>query len=155
MCLSGPSIICGAVVLVPLDWSCAVTAGPVVVPAFAVVAVVAELLCPWLELLVAGAELVAVLPLFFFAFAVGVVCADATDPAIRNALIQKLAANFRYLFIGYPLERNFFGHCSVHPPNSALSIQLRCHRGEGEFESLYQQHADTLTCSYGKVRLGL
>ena len=35
----------------------------------------------------------------FFVFAVGVVCAPAIDPATRNALIQKLAANFKYLFI--------------------------------------------------------
>ena len=54
----------------------------------------------WLEfaVFVAGAGVVE-LPLFF-AFAVGVVCAPAIDPAIRNALIQKLAANFKYLFIG-------------------------------------------------------
>ena len=38
--------------------------------------------------------------LFFFVFAVDVVvCAIAIDPVIRNALIQKLAANFKYLFI--------------------------------------------------------
>ena len=33
---------------------------------------------------------------------VDVVCATAIDPVIRNALIQKLAANFRYPLIGSP-----------------------------------------------------
>jgi hypothetical protein len=37
--------------------------------------------------------------LFFFALAVVAVCAPASDPATRNALIQKLAANFKYVFI--------------------------------------------------------
>jgi hypothetical protein len=36
---------------------------------------------------------------FFFVLAVAVVCAPASDPATRNALIQKPAANFKYLFI--------------------------------------------------------
>jgi hypothetical protein len=45
-------------------------------------------------------ELVVDLPPFFFAFAVDLVCATAIDPVIRNALIQKLAANFRYRLIG-------------------------------------------------------
>jgi hypothetical protein len=35
----------------------------------------------------------------FFAFVVDVVCAITIEPVIRNALIQKPAANFRYLFI--------------------------------------------------------
>ncbi len=65
-------------------------AGAVVVP-----------LWVWLELFVvaAGAGLVVELPLFFFAFGAGVVWAIAIDPVTRNALIQKLAANFKYLFI--------------------------------------------------------
>ena len=40
--------------------------------------------------------MVVVLPVFFFALADDVVCAPPKDPAIRNALIQKLAANFKY-----------------------------------------------------------
>ena len=98
MCLSGPTIIFGAVVVVPL---CAVAAGVVDVVSDEVVGVVLVPLCVWLELFVvaAGAGLVAELPLFFFVFAVGALCAMAIDPAIRNALIQKLAANFKYLFI--------------------------------------------------------
>jgi hypothetical protein len=52
---------------------------------------------------VVGAGVVVVfvveLPAFFFAFGVAVVCAGAIDPATRNALTQKLAANFKYLFI--------------------------------------------------------
>jgi hypothetical protein len=65
-----------------------------------VVGAVVVPVCVWLELfVVAGAGLVVELPLFFFGFVVGVVCAMAIDPATRNALIQKLAANFRYLFI--------------------------------------------------------
>jgi hypothetical protein len=43
--------------------------------------------------------MVVVVPLFFFAFADDVVCAPPKDPAIRNALIQKLAANFKYFVI--------------------------------------------------------
>jgi hypothetical protein len=57
-------------------------------------------------------------PLFFFAFAVtvgvDVVCAVAIDPAARNALTQKLAANFRYRFIGV-LSRYFFSTASSTP----------------------------------------
>jgi hypothetical protein len=49
---------------------------------------------------VAGAEVAAVLPLFFFAFVDDVVCAPPTDPATRNALIQKPAPNFKYFVIG-------------------------------------------------------
>jgi hypothetical protein len=50
----------------------------------------------WLELLVfvAAVEFVAEPPPFFV-FAAGVACAPAIDPAIRNALIQKPAANFK------------------------------------------------------------
>jgi hypothetical protein len=44
---------------------------------------------------VVGAEFVADPLLFFFTFADGVVCAVAIEPVIRNALIQKLAANFK------------------------------------------------------------
>jgi hypothetical protein len=44
---------------------------------------------------VVGAEFVADPLLFFLTFAVGVVCAVAIDPVIRNALIQKPAANFK------------------------------------------------------------
>ena len=65
-----------------------------------VAGVVAVPLWVWLEPFVAaGAGLVVELPLFFFGFGVGVVCAMAIDPVTRNALIQKLAANFKYLFI--------------------------------------------------------
>jgi hypothetical protein len=53
----------------------------------------------WLEFVVFVAGAGVVEPAFFFAFGVVVVCAPAIDPAIRNALIQKLAANFKYLFI--------------------------------------------------------
>jgi hypothetical protein len=97
MCLSGPTIIFGAVVVVPL---CVVAAGVVDVVSDEVVGAVVPP-CVWLELFVvaAGAGLVVELPLFFFAFPAGVVCAMAIDPATRNALIQKLAANFKYLFI--------------------------------------------------------
>jgi hypothetical protein len=56
--------------------------------------------------LVVPVVLVAVLP-FFFVLAVGVVCAVASDPVTRKALIQKLAANFKYLFIGV-LSKNLF-----------------------------------------------
>ena len=66
----------------------------------------------------------------FFAFAVDVVCAPAIDPAIRNALIQKLAANFKYLFIGilFPKQVSTSITPSVHPPLCAASIQLPQHR---------------------------
>jgi hypothetical protein len=100
MCLSGPTIIFGAVVVVPLCWGFAVTAGVVEVVSDEVVGAVAVPLGVWLELFdAAGAGVVVELPLFFFGFVVGVVCAIAIDPATRNALIQKLAANFKYLFI--------------------------------------------------------
>jgi hypothetical protein len=51
--------------------------------------------CAELVVVAAGAVLVVELPFFFFAFVVDVVCAIAIDPVIRNALIQKLAANFK------------------------------------------------------------
>jgi hypothetical protein len=52
------------------------------------------------EVLVFAAGAMLVAELFFFVFAVDVVvCPIAIDPVIRNALIQKLAANFKYLFI--------------------------------------------------------
>jgi hypothetical protein len=96
MCLSGPTIIFGAVVVVP---PCAGAAGVVDVVSEAAGVVVVPL-CVWVELFVAaGAGLLVELPLFFFGFGAGVVCAVAIDPATRNALIQKLAANFKYLFI--------------------------------------------------------
>jgi hypothetical protein len=68
---------------------------------------------------VVGAGVVVVfvveLPAFFFAFGVVVVCAGATDPATKNALTQKLAANFKYLFIDPSCTR------SVHPsPRGAV-----------------------------------
>ena len=50
-------------------------------------------------------EVVVELVAFFLAFVVELdceedaVCAEAIDPAIKNALTQKLAANFRYRFI--------------------------------------------------------
>jgi hypothetical protein len=95
--LSGPTIIFGAVVVVPL--CCAVAGGVVEVVSEADGAVVP--LCVWLGVfeVAAGAGLVVELPLFFFAFGAGVVWAMAIDPVTRNALIQKLAANFKYLFI--------------------------------------------------------
>jgi hypothetical protein len=119
--LSGPTIVCGAeVVVVPPCWSCAV-AVVVVLAVVVVVVVVAVLdgavvpLCPELVVFVAGAELVVELPLFFaFAFVVGVVCAVAIEPAARNALTQKLAANFRYPFIA-DLSRNYFSTTSSTP----------------------------------------
>ena len=120
MCLSGPAIVCGAVVVVPLCWSCAVAVVVVgVVEAVfdgAVVPLCPELFVPELVVFAAGAELVVELPFFFaFAFAVGVVvCAVAIEPAARNALTQKLAANFRYPFIA-DLSRNFFSTTSSTP----------------------------------------
>jgi hypothetical protein len=98
MCLSGPTIIFGAVVVVPLG---AAAAGVVDGVSDEVAGAVFVPLCVWLELFVvaAGAGLVVELPLFFLGFGAGVVCAVAIDPATRNALIQKLAANFKYLFI--------------------------------------------------------
>jgi hypothetical protein len=114
--LSGPTIVCGAVVVVPLCWSCAVAL--VVVVVGVVVAIldgVVVPLCPDVVVFAAGAELVVELPFFFaFAFAVDVVCAVAIEPAARNALTQKLAANFRYLFIA-DLSRNFFSTTSSTP----------------------------------------
>jgi hypothetical protein len=98
-------------VVVVLCASCAVTPAGVCV----LVAVV-ESLCVWLLLLVAA--FVVELPLFFFALAVtvdvGVLCAVAIDPAARKALTQKLAANFRYRFIGH-LSRYFFSTVSSTP----------------------------------------
>lgn len=66
----------------------------------------------------------------FFAFAAGLVCAPAIDPAIRNALIQKLAANFKYLFIAilFPKQLSTPITPSVHPALRAQSIQLPRHR---------------------------
>jgi hypothetical protein len=93
--LSGPTIVFGAVVVVPLGSSC----GATVVCVAGAVAVMLLCVCPELVAFGVGAALVAVLP-FFFALAVGVVCAVASDPVIRKALIQKLAANFKYFFIG-------------------------------------------------------
>jgi hypothetical protein len=127
--LSGPIIVFGAgvvvVVFVPLDWSCAAT---FVCGAEAVF--VEGVVVDWVEFVVfvAGAGVVE-LPLFF-AFAAGVVCAPAIDPAIRNALIQKLAANFKYLFIGilFPKQVSTSITPSVHPPLCAASIQLPRHR---------------------------
>jgi hypothetical protein len=60
-------------------------------------AVVPLCVCPEPLVLVvaAGAVLVVELPLFFFVFAVDVVWPIAIDPVTRNALIQKLAANFK------------------------------------------------------------
>jgi hypothetical protein len=119
MCLSGPTIIFGfgAVVVVVVElWSC-------VVPAAGVCVLEAvEPFCVWLELLVsagAGAVVVVVLPLFFFVLAVaggvGVLCcAVAIEPATRNALTQKPAANFRYRFIT-DLSRNFVSTASSTP----------------------------------------
>jgi hypothetical protein len=120
--LSGPTIVCGAeVVVVPPCWSCAVA----VVVVLAVVVVVAVLdgaivpLCPELVVFVAGAELVVELPFFFaFAFVVGVVCAVAIEPAARNALTQKLAANFRYPFISRPLKELLLNHFQYTHPSA-------------------------------------
>jgi hypothetical protein len=83
-------------VVVPLCWSCATTAGAVVVIA-GDAAVLPLCVCPELLVIVFadGAVLVVELPLFFFAFAVEVVWPIAIDPVTRNALIQKLAANFK------------------------------------------------------------
>jgi hypothetical protein len=85
----------------------------------------------WLELVVvvAGEGLVVELP-FFFAFAVEVVCAITIDPVIRNALIQKLAANFKYLFIDvlFPKQVSTSITSSVHRALRIASIQLPRHR---------------------------
>jgi hypothetical protein len=112
VCLSGPIMVFGFVVdvvVVVLCTSCAVTAAGVCV----LVAVV-EPLCVWLLV----AALVVELPLFFFALAVtvdvDVLCAVAIDPAARKALTQKLAANFRYRFIGH-LSKYFFSTASSTP----------------------------------------
>jgi hypothetical protein len=115
--LSGPTIVCGAVVVVPLCRSCAVAVVVVVGVGVGVAVLdgVVDPLCPELVVLAAGAELVVELPFFFaFAFAVDVVCAVAIEPAARNALTQKLAANFRYPFIA-DLSRNFFSTTSSTP----------------------------------------
>jgi len=69
--------------------------------------------CPELVVPVVGVGAVVFvveLPAFFFAFGVVAVCAGAIDPATKNALTQKLAANFKYLFIDPSCTR------SVHPP---------------------------------------
>jgi hypothetical protein len=66
-----------------------------------------ELVIPVVDV---GVVFVVELPAFFFAFGVVVVCAGAIDPATKNALTQKLAANFKYLFIDPSCTR------SVHPP---------------------------------------
>jgi hypothetical protein len=96
MCLSGPIIIFGAVVVVVLCWSCATTVvGVATVVSDEVVGTAVVPLC----IFAAGAVLVVELPIFLFAFAVDVVCAVAIDAVTRKALIQKLAANFKYLFI--------------------------------------------------------
>jgi len=97
MRLSGPIIIFGAVVVVVvamLCWSCATVVWAAEVVSPKVVAVVVPL-CVF----AAGAVFVVELPLFFFAFAVDVVCAAAIDAVTRNALIQKLTVNFKYLLI--------------------------------------------------------
>ena len=72
--------------------------------------------CVWLVLFVfvVGVVFAAELPPFFFAFAVDVVCAMAIDPIIKNALIQKLTANFKYLFI-VVLSRSFYSAASSTP----------------------------------------
>jgi len=132
MCLSGPTIIFGAVVVVPL---CVVAAGVVDVVSDEVAGAVVVPLCVWLGVfeVAAGAGLVVELPLFFFAFGAGVVWAMAIDPVTRNALIQKLAANFKYLFIDV-LSRTGVSTpipCPVHPPRPAQSIQLPRHRPPG------------------------
>jgi hypothetical protein len=56
---------------------------------------------PAVSAAVAGGVVVFVVELLAFFFALGgvAVCAEAIDPTIRNALTQKLAANFKYLFI--------------------------------------------------------
>jgi hypothetical protein len=85
----------------------------------------------WLELVafVAGEGFVVELP-FFFALAVGVVCAITIDPVIRNALIQKLTANFKYRFIDvlFPKQVSTSITSSVHRALPIASIQLPRHR---------------------------
>ena len=118
VCLSGPIIVFGfvVVVVVVLCWSCAVTA----VGVCALVGVVEPFCGALLPVVEFAAEL---LPLFFFVLAVtvgvGVLCAVAIDPAARNALTQKLAANFRYRFIGV-LSRCFFSTASSTPTPTLL-----------------------------------
>jgi len=120
MCLSGPTIIFGAVGVVPF-W---VFAAGVCVVVDEVVGAVVVPLCVWLEPFeaAAGAAVVVELPLFFFALAVDVVCAPAIDPVIRNALIQKLAANFKYLFIDV-LSRTGFGSYTLSSTPAALPLR--------------------------------
>jgi len=111
--LSGPIIVFGFVVVVVgvLGTSCAVT------PGVGAVAAVVEpfCVCPVLFVAAFAAEPVVALPLFFFTLAatvdVDVLCAVAIEPTARNALTQKLAANFKYRFIGI-LSRYFFSTAS-------------------------------------------
>jgi hypothetical protein len=95
VCLSGPVIAFIAGVVVPLCWSCAAAVVCVVAVFDEAVEFAAVPLCPELFVVAAGAVVAEELPLFFFAFVVDVVCAVAIDPATRNALIQKPAANFK------------------------------------------------------------
>jgi hypothetical protein len=75
----------------------------------------------------------AVVPAFFFVFAPGALCAIAIEPVTRKALTQKLAANFKYLFIGvlFPKQRLDFFAPPVQPPRTVRSIQLPHHRRAG------------------------
>lgn len=116
VCLSGPIIVFGfvvVVVVVVLGWSCAVAAAEVCVPE-----AVVESLGVWLVLVVPVVVVMPDVELLFFALAVTVdvdgFCAVAIDPAARNALTQKLAANFRYRFIGI-LSKYFFSTASSTP----------------------------------------
>jgi hypothetical protein len=98
----------GAVVVVVLCWVSAVTVvGVAEVASAEVVGAV---------VVAAGAVLVVELPVFFFAFAVDVVCAVAIDAVTRKALIQKLAANFKYLFINVLSQTGFDNHCLSSTP---------------------------------------
>lgn len=134
MCLSGPIIILGAVLLVVLCWFCAMPcwscATAVVCVAEVVSAKVVGAVVVPLCVVAAGATFVVELPLFFFAFAVDMVCAAAIDAVTRNALIQKLTVNFKYLFINVPLlnQASTPIACPVHPPHRTQSIQLPRHR---------------------------
>jgi hypothetical protein len=86
-------MIFGAVVVVPPFRSAGHTRHTAVAAVDAVVVPLCS--CPVLLVFPAGAVLVVELPLFFLALVLAVVWPMAIDPVTRNALIQKLAANFK------------------------------------------------------------
>jgi hypothetical protein len=95
---------------------------------------------PAVSAAVAAGVVVFVVELIAFFFALGAVavcveaavCAEAIDPTIRNAPTQKLAANFRYLFIDP----------SCHP----FSTPSPTNPGRYNFRSNQPPQLRTLTC---------